>query len=228
MSVCACACGLVYGGGGGVSICVPVCLCGSEGAFMCVVLHANEGVGEKEGGNRKVIEDWDIYSFHINSTVTSRYAITVITSRVVNRMDEPKEIEFHVRIPKNAFISKFRMLIDGQMYDGIVKAKEEAQQQYNEAVSRGQSAGLVSSVGRTLEEFKTSVTVAALQKVTFELTYEELLIRRLGKYELQIHARPMQPVKDFKVMCERYIPSPLQRKCPQKTGTLWRTKIGVD
>lgn len=54
-------------------------------------------------------------------------------------------------------------------------------------------------MGRTLEEFKTSVTVAAHKKVTFELTYEELLKRRLGKYELQIHARPMQPVKDFKV-----------------------------
>ncbi|XP_056128820.1 inter-alpha-trypsin inhibitor heavy chain H3-like [Lampris incognitus] len=144
-------------------------------------------------------EDWDIYSFHINSTVASRYATTVITSRVVNRMDQPKEIEFQVRIPKNAFISKFRMLIDGKMYDGVVKAKEEAQQQYQEAVSRGQSAGLVSSVGRTLEEFKTTVTIAALQKVTFELTYEELLKRRHGKYELQIHARPMQPVVDFKV-----------------------------
>lgn len=56
-----------------------------------------------------------------------------------------------------------------------------------------------SSVGRTLEEFKTSVNVAAHKKVTFELTYEELLKRKLGKYELQIHARPMQPVKDFKV-----------------------------
>lgn len=54
-------------------------------------------------------------------------------------------------------------------------------------------------MGRTLEEFKTSVTVAAQKKVTFELTYEELLKRKLGKYELQIHARPMQPVKDFKV-----------------------------
>ncbi|XP_038553519.1 inter-alpha-trypsin inhibitor heavy chain H3-like isoform X2 [Micropterus salmoides] len=144
-------------------------------------------------------DDWDIYSFHVNSTVTSRYATTVITSRVANRMDESKEIEFHVRIPKNAFISKFKMLIDGQEYDGVVKAKEQAQQQYTEAVSRGQSAGLVSSVGRTLEEFKTSVTVAAHKKVTFELTYEELLKRKLGKYELQIHARPMQPVKDFKV-----------------------------
>ncbi|XP_047195372.1 inter-alpha-trypsin inhibitor heavy chain H3-like [Hippoglossus stenolepis] len=144
-------------------------------------------------------EDWDIYSFHINSTVTSRYATTVITSRVANRMDESKEIEFHVRIPKNAFISKFRMFIDGQLYDGAVKAKEQAQQEYTDAVSRGQSAGIVSSVGRTLEEFKTSVTVAPHKKVTFELTYEELLKRRIGKYELQIHARPMQPVKDFKV-----------------------------
>nr|XP_040060986.1 inter-alpha-trypsin inhibitor heavy chain H4-like isoform X4 [Gasterosteus aculeatus aculeatus] len=143
--------------------------------------------------------DWDIYSFHINSTVSSRYATTVITSRVANRMNDSKEIEFHVRIPKNAFISKFRMLIDGQFYDGVVKGKEKAQQQYTEAVSRGQSAGLVSSVGRTMEKFKTSVTLAAHKKVTFELTYEELLKRRLGKYELQIHARPMQPVKDFKV-----------------------------
>ncbi|XP_077459029.1 inter-alpha-trypsin inhibitor heavy chain H3 isoform X2 [Stigmatopora argus] len=144
-------------------------------------------------------DGWEIYSFHINSTVTSRYATTVINSRVANRKDESQEIEFHVRIPKNAFITKFRMFIDGQVYDGLVKAKEEAKQQYTEAVSRGESAGIVSSVGRTLEEFKTSVTVAAHKKVTFELTYEELLKRTLGKYELQIHARPMQPIKDFKV-----------------------------
>uniref|UniRef100_A0A8C2FMT6 Inter-alpha-trypsin inhibitor heavy chain 3b n=1 Tax=Cyprinus carpio TaxID=7962 RepID=A0A8C2FMT6_CYPCA len=75
---------------------------------------------------------------------------------------------------------------------GVVKEKEEAQQQYNQAVSGGQSAGLVSAVGRTLEDFKTSVTVAAFSKVTFELTYEELLKRRLGKYELLINAQPMQ------------------------------------
>ncbi|XP_078803057.1 inter-alpha-trypsin inhibitor heavy chain H3-like isoform X2 [Oryzias latipes] len=143
--------------------------------------------------------DWDIYSFHINSTVSNRYATTVITSRVANRMGESKEIEFHVQIPKNAFISKFIMYIDGQAYDGVVKTKEKAQQQYTQAVSRGQSAGIVSSVGRTLEEFRTSVTVAANKKVTFELTYEELMRRKHGKYELKIHARPMQPVRDFKV-----------------------------
>ncbi|XP_016422340.1 inter-alpha-trypsin inhibitor heavy chain H3-like [Sinocyclocheilus rhinocerous] len=91
------------------------------------------------------------------------------------------------------------MTIEGKTYDGVVKEKEAAQQQYNQAVSRGQSAGLVKSVGRTLEDFKTSVTVAAFSKVTFELTYEELLKRRLGKYELLINAQPMQPVADFKM-----------------------------
>ncbi|XP_067243913.1 inter-alpha-trypsin inhibitor heavy chain H3-like isoform X1 [Chanodichthys erythropterus] len=144
-------------------------------------------------------QDVDIYSFHINSTVTSRYATTVITSRVANTLNESQEIQFEVKIPKTAFISKFRMTIEGKTYDGVVKEKQEAQQQYSEAVSRGQSAGLIKSVGRTLEDFKTSVTVAAFSKVTFELTYEELLKRRLGKYELLINAQPMQPVADFKM-----------------------------
>ncbi|XP_031424240.1 inter-alpha-trypsin inhibitor heavy chain H3-like [Clupea harengus] len=143
--------------------------------------------------------NWEIYSFHINTTVTSRYAITVITSRVANSRDNSTEIDFHVKIPKTAFISKFRMTIGEQTYDGVVKEKEMAQQQYTQAVSRGQSTGLVSSVGRTLEDFKTSVTVAAHSKVTFELTYEELLSRRLGKYELLINAQPGQIVKDFKI-----------------------------
>lgn len=33
--------------------------------------------------------------------------------------------------------------MDGDVYDGVVKAKEQAQQQYTEAVSQGQSAGIV-------------------------------------------------------------------------------------
>ncbi|XP_046871165.1 inter-alpha-trypsin inhibitor heavy chain H4-like [Hypomesus transpacificus] len=144
-------------------------------------------------------QGWKIYSFNINSTVSNRYATTTITSRVANPMEASQEIEFHVQIPKNAIISKFRMVIEKKTYDGVVKQKEEAEQQYSEAVARGQSAGIVSSVGRTLENFKTSVTVAAGSKVTFELTYEELLKRRLGKYELLIHAKPTQPVEDFKI-----------------------------
>ncbi|KAL7843747.1 hypothetical protein AOLI_G00252590 [Acnodon oligacanthus] len=166
--------------------------------FGLLFIWATAAPTEKEQGV-------DIYSYHINSTINSRYAITVITSRVENRLSESKEVHFQVKIPNNAFISKFRITIDGKAYDGVVKEKEEAQKQYSQAVSRGESAGMVSaivfhsSVGRTLEEFKTSVTVAASSKVTFELTYEELLIRHLGNYQLLINAQPMQPVGDFKL-----------------------------
>ncbi|XP_051769465.1 inter-alpha-trypsin inhibitor heavy chain H3-like [Ctenopharyngodon idella] len=146
-------------------------------------------------------QDIDIFSFHINSVITSRYATTVITSRVKNLLAQSQEVLFEVKIPKNAFISQFRMTIEGKTYDGVVKEKEEAQREYSRVACLGQSAGLVSfiGVGRTFEDFKTSVTVAALSNVTFELTYEELLKRQLGKYELLINAQPMQPVSDFEI-----------------------------
>lgn len=44
-----------------------------------------------------------------------------------------------------------------------------------------------------------SVSIAAASKVTFELTYEELLKRHLGKYELLIKVQPKQLVKHFQV-----------------------------
>lgn len=34
-------------------------------------------------------------------------------------------------------------IIEGKTYDGVVKQKEAAQQQYSQAVSRGESAGIV-------------------------------------------------------------------------------------
>lgn len=52
---------------------------------------------------------------------------------------------------------------------------------------------------RKLEQFHVSVSVAAASKVTFELTYEELLKRQLGKYELLIKVQPKQLVKHFQV-----------------------------
>lgn len=62
----------------------------------------------------------------------------------------------------------FLRLIDGQEYDGVVKAKEQAQQQYTEAVSRGQSAGLV----RYMDE-RVSVSPGLIQMVFMLYFVEE-------------------------------------------------------
>ncbi|XP_077040900.1 inter-alpha-trypsin inhibitor heavy chain H4 [Agelaius phoeniceus] len=140
-----------------------------------------------------------IYSLHVDCKVTSRFAHTVITSRIVNRANESREATFEVELPKTAFITNFSMSIDGEVYPGIIKEKAAAQNEYDSAVSQGQSAGLVKITDRKLEQFHVSVSIAAASKVTFELTYEELLKRQLGKYELLIKVRPKQLVKHFQI-----------------------------
>lgn len=54
--------------------------------------------------------------------------------------------------------------------------------------------------GRKLEKFTVSVNVAAGSKITFELTYEELLKRHKGKYEMYLKVQPKQLVKHFEVI----------------------------
>ncbi|XP_071406652.1 inter-alpha-trypsin inhibitor heavy chain H3-like [Pithys albifrons albifrons] len=149
--------------------------------------------------NDLVVNGIEIYSTKIDSKVTSRFAHNVITSRAVNRGNVSKEVFFDVELPKTAFITNFSMTIDGVTYPGTIKEKEAAKKQYEKAVSRGQTAGLVKASGRKTEKFTVSVNIKAASKVTFELTYEELLKRRFGKYEMFIKVKPKQLVKDFEI-----------------------------
>uniref|UniRef100_A0A8C0HQJ1 Inter-alpha-trypsin inhibitor heavy chain H3 n=1 Tax=Buteo japonicus TaxID=224669 RepID=A0A8C0HQJ1_9AVES len=149
--------------------------------------------------NLQVVNGIEIYSMKIDSKITSRFAHNVITSRAVNRGNVHKEVFFDVELPKTAFITNFSMTIDGVTYPGTIKEKEVAKKQYEKAVSKGQTAGLVKASGRKTEKFTVSVNIEAASKVTFELTYEELLKRQFGKYEMFIKVKPKQLVKDFEI-----------------------------
>ncbi|OCT58117.1 hypothetical protein XELAEV_18002612mg [Xenopus laevis] len=150
-------------------------------------------------GSVQPSDDLEIYSVNIQSQITSRFAHNVITSRAVNRADRSQEVSFDVDLPKTAFITNFTMVIDGVTYPGVIKEKEAAKKQYEKAVSRGQSAGLVRASGRKTEKFTVSVNVASQSKVTFELIYEEMLKRNLGKYEMFIKVRPKKLVQSFQI-----------------------------
>ncbi|EPY76913.1 inter-alpha-trypsin inhibitor heavy chain H4 [Camelus ferus] len=141
----------------------------------------------------------NIYSLTVDSKVSSRFAHTVVTSRVVNRANTVQEATFQMELPKKAFITNFSMIIDGVTYPGNIKEKSVAQKKYSAAVSRGESAGLVQATGRKTEKFQVSVSVAPAAKVTFELVYEELLSRRLGAYELLLQIHPQQLVKHLQM-----------------------------
>nr|XP_035958464.1 inter-alpha-trypsin inhibitor heavy chain H4 isoform X9 [Halichoerus grypus] len=141
----------------------------------------------------------NIYSLSVDSKVSSRFAHTVVTSRVVNRASVMQEATFQVELPKRAFITNFSMVIGGVTYPGNIKEKAAAQEQYSAAVARGESAGLVKASGRKTEQFQVSVSVAPAAKVTFELVYEELLKRCLGAYELLLKVQPQQLVKHLQM-----------------------------
>uniref|UniRef100_A0A8C9B952 Inter-alpha-trypsin inhibitor heavy chain 4 n=1 Tax=Phocoena sinus TaxID=42100 RepID=A0A8C9B952_PHOSS len=143
--------------------------------------------------------DIDIYSLTVDSRVSSRFAHTVVTSRVVNKASTLQEVTFQMELPKKAFITNFSMIIDGVTYPGNIKEKAAAQEQYSAAVERGESAGLVKATGRKTEQFQVSVSVAPAAKITFKLVYEELLVRHLGAYELLLKVQPQQLVKHLQM-----------------------------
>ncbi|CAG02025.1 unnamed protein product, partial [Tetraodon nigroviridis] len=94
--------------------------------------------------------------------------------------------------------------INGRVYVGEVKEKEKAKQQYEKATSAGKTAGLVKAAGRKMEKFSVSVNIAANSTVAFVLTYEELLQRKMGQYEILTQVTPELPVQEFQIVADIY------------------------
>ncbi|XP_026098274.1 inter-alpha-trypsin inhibitor heavy chain H3 [Carassius auratus] len=148
----------------------------------------------------------EVQSMRVDCKVASRFAHTVMTTKALNTANASQEVFFEVDLPKTAFITNFSIEIEGRIYVSEVKEKEQARQRYESAVSSGQTAGLVKASGRNMEKFSVSVNIAAQSRVTFTLTYEELLQRRLGSYEIMIGVRPKQLVQNFEIVVDIYEP----------------------
>lgn len=56
---------------------------------------------------------------------------------------------------------------------------------------------------RDSNRFTVSVNINPESKATFYLTYEELLVRKDGKYEIVLNIHPGEPVKDLLVQASR-------------------------
>ncbi|XP_047439700.1 inter-alpha-trypsin inhibitor heavy chain H3-like [Mugil cephalus] len=196
-------------------LCSCICLWLPTPAKGALVISGSSALTQETKGIRSIrstqkertdSENVEVFSVRVACTVTSRFAHTVMTSEALNKANSSQEIFFKMELPKTAFITNFSMEIDGQAYVGEVKEKEKAKEQYEKAVSSGQSAGLVKASGRKMEKFSMSVNIAAKSRVTFTLVYEELLQRKLGKYELVTRVKIEQPVQEFQVLTDIYEP----------------------
>ncbi|XP_046677018.1 inter-alpha-trypsin inhibitor heavy chain H3-like isoform X2 [Homalodisca vitripennis] len=161
-------------------------------------------------GDSDVKEKPIIRSLHITSDIKYRYATTLVYSRVVNPSDQAGEAVFYVILPETAFISEFLMEVKDEVYKAHVKKKDEAKTEYDEAVQAGQSAGHVVLDTRDSNQFIVTVNIEAHGKVTFNLTYEQLLARNLGVYTNTININPQQIVEDMSVTVNIEDPFPIK------------------
>lgn len=89
--------------------------------------------------------------------------------------------------------------VKDKQYKGNVREKNAAKSEYTAAVASGLGAAHVAASLRDSNEFTVSINVQALSKVTFNLTYEHMLQRKCGMYEMVVHLHPEQIVEDFSV-----------------------------
>ncbi|XP_032473433.1 inter-alpha-trypsin inhibitor heavy chain H5 isoform X2 [Phocoena sinus] len=129
--------------------------------------------------------------FSVKSTIISRYAFTTVACRLLNRASEDQEITFQMQIPAAAFITNFTMLIGDKVYQGEITEKEKKN---GDKVKEKRNKTTEVSGEKGTETFRASVVLPSKDKAAFLLSYEELLQRRLGKYEHVVSVRPQQLV----------------------------------
>ncbi|XP_022376478.1 inter-alpha-trypsin inhibitor heavy chain H5 [Enhydra lutris kenyoni] len=129
--------------------------------------------------------------FSVKSTIISRYAFTTVSCRMLNRASEDQEIEFQLQIPAAAFITNFTTLIGDKVYQGEITGREKKN---GDKVKEKRNKTSEDNGEKGTDMFRASVVIPSKDKAAFLLSYEELLQRRLGKYEHVISVRPQQLV----------------------------------
>ncbi|XP_053428872.1 inter-alpha-trypsin inhibitor heavy chain H5 isoform X2 [Nycticebus coucang] len=127
--------------------------------------------------------------FSVKSTIISRYAFTTVSCRMLNRASEDHEIEFQMQIPAAAFITNFTMIIGDKVYQGEITEREKKN---GDRVKEKRDKTTEDEGEKETDVFRASVVIPSKDKAAFFLSYEELLQRRLGKYEHVVSVRPQQ------------------------------------
>uniref|UniRef100_A0A8C3QBV5 Inter-alpha-trypsin inhibitor heavy chain 2 n=1 Tax=Geospiza parvula TaxID=87175 RepID=A0A8C3QBV5_GEOPR len=148
------------------------------------------------------VEDDDkvgLYSYKVQSTITSRLANTMIQAKMVNNARRPQPIMFDVQVPKGAFIDNFTMDINGITFTSHIREKSEARKMYAQAKAKGKAAGIVRSNALDMENFQTEVNVPPGMRIQFQLHYHEMIRRKLSSYEHVISVKPGRLAKHLEV-----------------------------
>ncbi|XP_051544819.1 inter-alpha-trypsin inhibitor heavy chain H5-like [Myxocyprinus asiaticus] len=141
-----------------------------------------------------------IQELSVQTTIISHYAFTAVSCSMLNRHSAAAQGIFQFHIPSSAYISNFTMIVGGRVFPSQVKSKEKKmKKEGGETNSKPKIRDSPEQSEGEMEVFRMEVTIPGRNRAMFLLTYEELLERRLGRYEHVTSVRPMQLVSKLSV-----------------------------
>uniref|UniRef100_A0A673IH02 Inter-alpha-trypsin inhibitor heavy chain 5 n=1 Tax=Sinocyclocheilus rhinocerous TaxID=307959 RepID=A0A673IH02_9TELE len=140
-----------------------------------------------------------IQELSVQTTIISRYAFTAVSCSMLNRHSAATQGVFQFHIPTAAYISNFTMIVGGRVFPSQVKAKEKKMKKEGGENNGKKNKNTPEQSEGEMEVFRMEVTIPGRNRAVFLLTYEELLQRRLGRYEHVTSVRPMQLVSRLSV-----------------------------
>ncbi len=135
----------------------------------------------------------------VNVLIDNGYVITNVSQEFYNPHDYPVQGTYLFAIPEEAFISNFSLTLSGIKHYGTILPREQAREEYQEAVEAGRTAALLEYVGRKL--FTYEVSLAPNDSIEVELVYEQFLRKQFNSY---MYLHPLE-TKNFNVMVESLI-----------------------
>lgn len=136
--------------------------------------------------------DASIDYMSIDVDINNGYAVTTVEQKITSNEDEAAYDDFSIFKSEEAFISGFTLIIDGEEYNSEVLPKGKAAEEFEEAVSEGKSAGLLTDEGK--DRFSYALNFEPHQSIIVRLTYEQALKKTLGEYEYT------QPLRSYHVV----------------------------
>ncbi|GMT06214.1 hypothetical protein PENTCL1PPCAC_28388, partial [Pristionchus entomophagus] len=142
-------------------------------------------------------EDVVVRYMHILSEIQSRFATTDVVSEIENTSGNETEVVYSAELPENAFIKYFYLERDGIITQGVIKGKEDALIDFEEAKKTKKSAAHIRESNNNIFELKLALAPHA--KIGFNLTYQEVLHKKNFMYKHIVNVKSNLPVKELEV-----------------------------
>ncbi|ESO99119.1 hypothetical protein LOTGIDRAFT_173861 [Lottia gigantea] len=140
-----------------------------------------------------------ITSYHVTTEVFYRFAMTQVSNQIFYNSTATDFIVFNLTIPDRAMITNFTMKVNQTYFSGFVTTRDvEKQMSLSSSVQDHKYGRLISNPTNS-NRFIVREHVQGLTRVTFNVTYMELLQRRDGQFTSPIYITPNHPVRNIYV-----------------------------